>query len=388
MSSQQSYKVVELSIVMPCLNECETLATCIEKAKSYIKENNIAGEILIADNGSSDGSQEIALKHGAHIVTVSNRGYGAAILGGIETAKGRYIIIGDADDSYDFFSLTPFIEKLRQGYDLVMGNRFRGGIAKGAMPPLHRYLGNPILSFLGRLFYNIQIGDFHCGLRGFNTESIKQLGLKSSGMEFASEMVIQAALQKKRITEVPTTLSKDGRSRPPHLRTWRDGWRHLKLLLLYAPHWLYYYPGALLTVFGLFVIVLTGTGGLHLGFISFENKTFLVGCFCLLAGVQATCFGIMTNQFTARFGILTASGTSLLPKRITLDRMVLAAGIVCCVGILGVLTCMFLWGAILFGPFPNPAVDRLMTVSLTLIVMGIQLFFTGFLTGIIGSQPE
>uniref|UniRef100_I2Q7R4 Glycosyl transferase n=1 Tax=Desulfovibrio sp. U5L TaxID=596152 RepID=I2Q7R4_9BACT len=381
-------KDIELSIVMPCLNEIETLAICIEKAKSYLEAHNVCGEVLIADNGSTDGSREIAAQHGARIVAITQRGYGAALLGGIAAAKGCYVIMGDADDSYDFEHIDLFVEKLRQGYDLVMGNRFKGGIAKGAMPPLHQYLGNPVLSFLGRLFYNIPIGDFHCGLRGFNTESIRSLELRSTGMEFASEMVIQAALQKKRIAEVPTTLSPDGRSRPPHLRTWHDGWRHLKLLLLCAPHWLYYYPGGFLTIFGLLIMLFTGFGAAHVGSISFENKTFLVGCFCLLAGVQATCFGLMTSQFTVRFGIRTASSASWLPKFVTLDRMVLAAGIACTVGLFGALTCVCLWGATLFGPFPNPIVDRLMTVSLTFVAMGIQLFFTGFLTGMVGHQAD
>ena len=256
------------------------------------------------------------------------------------------------------------------------------------MPPLHRYLGNPVLSFLGRLFYRIPIGDFHCGLRGFNVESIRNMQLHCPGMEFASEMVIQAALQKKRIAEVPTTLGLDGRSRAPHLRTWRDGWRHLKLLLLCAPHWLYQYPGIILILFGLGIILSTFNGSAHIGPISFEIKTFLVGCFCLLTGVQASCFGLITLQFTSRFGIRTASETSALPKLITLDRLVLAAATVGVIGILGLLICIVLWGTVLFGPLANPAVDRLMIFSLSLIAMGIQLFFTGFLAGTVGFQSE
>lgn len=241
----------ELTILMPCLNESETLATCIMKAKAYLERSGVDGEVLVADNGSTDGSQEIARSLGARVVDVAQKGYGAALLGGIAAARGRYTIMGDADDSYDFSSLQVFVDKLRQGVDLVMGNRFRGGIAPGAMPPLHRYLGNPVLSWIGRLFFRISIGDFHCGLRGFNTEAIRRCGLKTTGMEFASEMVVKASLYGLSMAEVPTTLAKDGRSRPPHLRTWRDGWRHLCFLLTYAPHWLYMYPALALMGVGL-----------------------------------------------------------------------------------------------------------------------------------------
>ena len=222
----------ELTILMPCLNEAETLETCIKKAQTLLAKNNVNGEILIADNGSTDGSREIAAKAGARVVPIKQRGYGAALIGGCEAALGKYVIMGDADDSYDFLNLMPFLEKLREGYELVMGNRFKGGIAKGAMPPLHQYIGNPVLSFIGRLFYKSDIGDFHCGLRGYNTESIRKLGLQTVGMEYASEMVVKATLYKLKIAEVPTTLSPDGRSRAPHLRSFHDGWRHLKFLLI------------------------------------------------------------------------------------------------------------------------------------------------------------
>ena len=215
---------MELSIVMPCLNEAETITTCVEKAVSFLESHGVDGEVVVADNGSSDGSQSLAETAGARVVEVSQRGYGSALMGGILAARGRYVIMGDADDSYDFTNLMPFLERLRAGVDIVMGNRFRGGIAPGAMPPLHRYLGNPVLSFVGRLFFRSAIGDFHCGLRGFNRGSALGLGLQATGMEFASEMVVKATLAGQRIEEVPTTLSVDGRSRPPHLRSWRDGW--------------------------------------------------------------------------------------------------------------------------------------------------------------------
>jgi glycosyltransferase involved in cell wall biosynthesis len=234
---------VELTILMPCLNEAETLALCIDKAQAFLARAGIAGEVVIADNGSIDGSQAIAIAHGARVVPIAARGYGSALIGGIEAALGRYVIMGDSDDSYDFSRLDGFVERLRDGWQLVMGNRFKGGIAPGAMPPLHRYLGNPVLTGIGRLFFRSPSGDFHCGLRGFDREAILRLDLQTSGMEFASEMVIKATIAGLRMTEVPTTLSPDGRSRPPHLRSWRDGWRHLRFLLLFSPRWLFLYPG-------------------------------------------------------------------------------------------------------------------------------------------------
>jgi len=224
---------MELTILMPCLNEEETLAVCIRKAKAFLEENNIDGEILISDNGSTDGSAEIAVKEGARVVSAPAQGYGSALIKGCEEAKGKYVIMGDCDDSYDFLNLMPFLEKLREGYDLVIGNRFAGGIEKGAMPWSHRYLGNPFLSFVGRKRFHSKVRDFHCGLRGYNRESIQSLGLQTTGMEYASEMIVKAELKGLKVTEVPTTLKKDGRSRPPHLRSMRDGWRHLKFLLTF-----------------------------------------------------------------------------------------------------------------------------------------------------------
>ena len=241
---------LELSVVMPCLDEAETLATCIQKAQAALREHAIAGEIVVADNGSSDGSREIAARLGARVVPVETRGYGAALMGGIQAANGRFVIMADADDSYDFTQLMPFLAKLREGFDLVIGNRFLGGILPGAMPPLHRYLGNPVLTGIGRLFFNSPCGDFHCGMRGFRRDAVLALDLQTTGMEFASEMVVKATLLGMRVTEVPTTLSPDGRSRPPHLRSWRDGWRHLRFLMLFSPRWLFLYPGALLMLIG------------------------------------------------------------------------------------------------------------------------------------------
>ena len=226
---------MELSIVLPCLNEARTLPVCILKAKDFLTKHGIEGEIIVADNGSHDGSAELAASLGARVVAVSVRGYGAALAGGIAAARGRYVIMADADDSYDFLDDPwPLLQALRQGYALVMGNRFKGGIRKGAMPILNRYLGNPVLSGIGRLLFQIPIGDFHCGLRGFDRQKILSLNLCSSGMEFASEMIVRAAQQGLSMAEVPVTLSPDGRGRPPHLRPWSDGWRHLRLMLSLA----------------------------------------------------------------------------------------------------------------------------------------------------------
>src|SRR5215469_13786108 len=248
-SARQSHSL-ELTILMPCLNEAETVATCVRKARGFLERAGIDGEVLVADNGSSDGSPELARDAGARVVRVVEKGYGSALLGGIRAAYGKFVIMGDADDSYDFSQLDAFVNGLRAGNTLVMGHRFRGGIRPGAMPPLHRYLGNPVLSFAGRLFFSSRVGDFHCGLRGMDREAVLKLGLRAPGMEFASEMVVKATLAGWRIAEVPTVLSPAGRSRPPHLRSWRDGWRHLRFLLMMTPRWLMLYPGLSLILVG------------------------------------------------------------------------------------------------------------------------------------------
>src|SRR5579875_127760 len=265
--------VVELTVVMACLNEAETVATCVRKAVNFLAASGVDGEVLIADNGSTDGSQALAEQAGARVVDVAEKGYGNALMAGIAAARGEYVIMGDSDDSYDFTNLMPFVEALRQGADLVMGNRFKGGIAPGAMPPLHRYLGNPVLSFVGRLLFRSKIGDFHCGLRGFRRDSVLALGLQATGMEFASEMVVKATLAGQRVTEVPTTLSKDGRSRPPHLRSWRDGWRHLRFLLLFSPRWLFFLPGLALLVAGLVIGGVVAPHPFSIGAVTFDVDT-------------------------------------------------------------------------------------------------------------------
>ena len=293
----------ELTILMPCLNEAETLAVCITKARAFLERTGIDGEVLVADNGSTDGSRAIAAEHGARVVEVPVRGYGAALLEGTRQARGRFVIMGDADDSYDFTRLDAFVERLRAGDELVMGNRFKGGIVPGAMPPLHYYLGNPVLTGIGRLLFGSPCRDFHCGLRGYAKASIEALELRTLGMEFASEMVVRATLQGLRIAEVPTTLKKDGRSRPPHLRSWRDGWRHLRFLLMYSPRWLFLYPGLALLAVGLLLTALVLPGPLALGFATLDVHTLVLAAAATLLGTQTVTFAWLTKLFAINEGL-------------------------------------------------------------------------------------
>jgi Glycosyl transferase family 2 len=295
---------VELTVLMPCLNEAETVATCVRKAGQFIADYGIAGEVLVADNGSTDGSQDLARGAGARVVAVPEPGYGNALLGGIKAARGQYVIMGDADDSYDFTALMPFIERLREGADLVMGNRFKGGIAPGAMPALHRYLGNPVLSYLGRLFFRAPIGDFHCGLRGFRRHSVMGLGLEASGMEFASEMVVRATLAGQRVEEVPTTLAPDGRSRHPHLRSWRDGWRHLRFLLLSSPRWLFFIPGTVVLAAGVVITALMIPVLHSVASTALDMDTLTTGCAMIVIGFQSVLFALFAQVYTTMEGLL------------------------------------------------------------------------------------
>jgi glycosyltransferase involved in cell wall biosynthesis len=375
----------ELTILMPCLNEAETIATCIDKAHGFLARSGVAGEILIADNGSSDGSVEYALARGARVIAVTERGYGAALRAGIAAARGRYVIIGDADDSYDFSRLESFLAKLREGSDLVMGNRFAGGIAPGAMPLLHRYLGNPVLSLIGRMFFRSGIGDFHCGLRGLRRDAILALDLRTSGMEFASEMVVRAALNGLVLAEVPTTLGVDGRSRPPHLRTWSDGWRHLRFLLMFSPRWLFLYPGAALFALGLLGTLILLPGRVMLtSRLGLDEHTFLVAAIAILVGVQVVGFGVIARHFAAANGLLPRSKSlDGLMARVSLERGLLIALALMCSGIGGVAWSLWQWAALDFGPLTAPEVTRVLTLSLVLIATAVQLAFTVFLLGII-----
>lgn len=376
---------LELSVVMPCLDEAETLGTCIEKALRALQKDEIFGEVVVADNGSRDGSQELATRLGARVVHVSERGYGAALQGGIAAARGRFVIMGDADDSYDFSDLMPFVEKLREGYDLVMGNRFLGGIQPGAMPPLHRYLGNPVLTALGRLFFRSPCADFHCGLRGFRRDSVLALGLQTTGMEFASEMVVKATLLGQRIAEVPTTLSPDGRSRPPHLRSWRDGWRHLRFLLLYSPRWLFLYPGAGLMLLGLLAGLWLLPGPRTLGNVTFDVHTLLYCAAAVVIGFQSVVFAVFTKSFGMNEGFLPED-----PRALRLfDAINLEAGLVvgAALVVLGLgLTAAALsdWGAAAFGPLDPQATLRLVIPGVTALLLGFQTVLSSFFLSVLG----
>jgi glycosyltransferase involved in cell wall biosynthesis len=374
----------EVSIIMPCLNEASTLAVCIKKAHAFLKSYDIHGEIIVADNGSTDGSQTIATDHGARVVRVPERGYGAALNGGIYAAQGKYLIMGDADDSYDFTALAPFVEKLREGYDLVMGNRFKGGIKPGAMPRLNRYLGNPVLTGLGRLFFRSPVGDFHCGLRGFNKEAIQRLDLQTTGMEFASEMVVKATLHKLRIAEVPTTLSPDGRDRPPHLRRWRDGWRHLRFLLLYSPRWLFLYPGVLFVALGLVIMGALLSGPITIAGATFDIHTMLFASTAVILGLQPIAFALFSKVFAINTRLLPKDRriTSVL-KIITLERGLIWGGMLCLFGMAGSVYAVVIWGRTSFGPLVPSMTMRLAIPSVTCLAAGIQIIFASFFLSIL-----
>ncbi len=375
---------LELTILMPCLNEAETLATCIRKAMGYLERSGVTGEVLIADNGSTDGSQEIATSLGARVLPVPERGYGAALIAGIRGARGRYVIMADSDDSYDFENLDPFVAKLREGYALVMGNRFKGGIKPGAMPPLHRYLGNPVLTTIGRVFFGSPCGDFHCGLRGFDRDTILKLDLRAPGMEFASEMVVKATLQKLRITEVPTTLSPDGRSRPPHLRSWRDGWRHLRFLLVFCPRWLFLYPGLILFLGGLTGMAALLTGPAHLGAVTLDVHTLLYASAATTMGFQLTMFWVFARIHGAREGLVPEQPflTRFL-ARFGLEPALLTALGLFVLGLLLGLATVAIWGAGRFGDLGGSGTMRLAIASMTTMLLGLQLATGAFFVAVL-----
>lgn len=379
--------MTELTILMPCLNEAETLETCIIKAQGYLARAGVDGEVLIADNGSTDGSQEIATGLGARVVDVPIKGYGAALGAGIAAARGTYVIMGDSDDSYDFSALDPFVAELRAGADLVMGNRFRGGIAPKAMPPLHRYLGNPVLSAVGRVFYRTPVGDFHCGLRGFNRAAILGLHLNTPGMEFASEMVIRATLFGLDIREVPTTLKPDGRSRPPHLRSWRDGWLHLKLLLTFAPYWLFYYPGLALFGAGLIGFTALMFGPVTLGAVSFDVASLILASALIVSGFQMVCFHVLTRIFAVRFNLLPSSPRFLrFRDRISVDNACIFGGLLLLAAVLATLAGVFSWGATGFGDMVPGDIVRPAALAVVCAALGVQVITTGFLAAML-QQP-
>ncbi|HKX10889.1 MAG TPA: glycosyltransferase family 2 protein [Stellaceae bacterium] len=363
----------ELTILMPCLNEAKTIARCIRKARAFLARTGIRGEILIGDNGSSDGSQEVAIANGAHVVDVPLPGYGNALIGGIRAAHGKYIIMGDSDDSYDFGALEPFVEKLRAGYQLVMGNRFRGGIRPGAMPPLHRYLGNPVLSTIGRLFFGTPCRDFHCGLRGFDREAILGLDLQAPGMEFASEMVVKATLNKLRIAEVPTTLSPDGRGRPPHLRSWSDGWRHLRFLLLFSPRWLFLYPGLAMLVAGSLLTLWLLPGPRTIGSVTFDVHTLLYASLTLVVGFQSILFWMFATIYGMSEGMVPPDPWLVsLASIATLERGLKTAGVLLLIGLALGIYALGYWDAGGFGMLRPSETMRLVIPSSTAILLAFE----------------
>lgn len=370
---------VELSVVLPCLNEAETLETVIRKALKSFSELGVAGEVVVADNGSTDGSQDIARAAGVRVVDVPVKGYGAALRAGIESAQGTYVIMGDADDSYAMDQLGPFLEALRGGADLVMGNRFAGGIEPGAMPWLHRYVGNPVLSFLGRLFFRIPIHDFHCGMRGFRRESIRSLGLRTTGMEFASEMVVRSSLAKLKIVEVPTTLARDGRSRPPHLRTWQDGWRHLKFLLAFSPRWMFLHPSLVLLGLGVLGMTVLSFGPLTVGSVVFDVQTMVVSATAVVLGVQGTGLALATRAFATRLGLLPASvRLDRLLDRFALERGLVYGALISLLGCLFFVAAVVNWQGAGFAHLA-PGDIRIPLIGMVLVVTGAQMILVSFM---------
>jgi glycosyltransferase involved in cell wall biosynthesis len=378
---------LELSVVMPCLNEAETLASCIAKARQSMAELDICGEVIVADNGSTDGSQAIAAAMGARLVSVEARGYGNALMGGIAAARGAYIIMGDADDSYDFATLAPFVERLREGYDLVMGNRFAGQIKPGAMPALHRYFGNPLLTGIGQLLFHSQCGDFHCGIRGFRRDMVMELDLRTTGMEFASEMVVKATLHQLQIAEVPVTLSPDGRSRPPHLRSWRDGWRHLRFLLLYSPAWLFFYPGALLIALGLLVGAWLMPGPRHIRGIVLDVHTLLYAGLAIVIGFQAMLFAVLTKIFAINEGLLPEDARlRKVLRSVTLEMGLLAGCGLLLAGMAGSIYAFGAWKTQAFGSLDPIRTLRIVIPSVTLLALGCQIVLSSFFLSILRMQ--
>jgi glycosyltransferase involved in cell wall biosynthesis len=377
----------EVSVVLPCLNEAKTLAACIEQIQTTFREHHITGEVIVADNGSNDGSPAIAERMGARVVPVSSRGYGSALMGGISAAAGKFVIMGDSDCSYDFGHIPRLLEKLRAGNDLVMGNRFRGGVRPGAMRALHKYIGNPILTGIGRLFFKAPCGDFHCGFRGFSKEAYQRMGLRTTGMEFASEMVVKAALFKMRIEEVPTTLSPDGRDRAPHLRSWHDGWRHLRFLLLYSPRWLFLYPGALLILAGTLVGLWLLAGPRSMGNIILDVHTLLYAAMAILMGFQAIAFATFTKVFAISEGLLPEDPRlNRLFCFITLEVGLVVGGVLMATGLGATLYAVGVWGEGHFGALDPTQMLRVVIPAVLLLTLGFEMILSSFFLSVLGMR--
>ncbi len=378
----------EVSIVLPCLNEARTLASCIGKAQAAIGQHGLRAEIIIADNGSTDGSDQIAIRCGTRLVRVHEKGYGAVLMAGIEAARGELVIIGDADDSYDFSAIHPFVERLREGWDLAVGCRLPSGggtIAPGAMPWKHRWLGNPVLSALGRLFFRSPVTDFHCGLRAFRRTAYQGLQLQTTGMEFASEMIVKATLHGLRITEIPITLHKDGRDRPPHLRSWRDGWRHLRFMLLYSPAWLFLIPGGMLLLLGTVVSAILVGGAVHIGGIGFDTSTLLVASMTVILGYQVIVFGIISKVFAISEGLRPPDPVmDRLYRVVNLEVGIVAGLVLVGGGLASLLGALLYWRSKGFGPLDYSVSQPIIIPGVTAIVLGLQTVFSSFLLSVFG----
>lgn len=375
----------QLSIVFPCLNEAETVGNCVRKATEALRKYHVRGEVIVADNGSTDGSKDIASSEGARIVEVAERGYGSALRAGIRSARADYILMADCDDSYDVTHFDHFLQPLHAGADLVMGNRFRGEIRPGAMPFLHRYLGNPVLTWVGRLFFRSQCGDFHCGIRAFRKEAVERMDLRSTGMEFASEMVVKASLLGMNVAEVPTTLSRDGRSRPPHLRTWRDGWRHLRFLLMYSPRWLFLYPGILLVAAGLIGCALLLPGPRVFHGIGFDVHTLLYAFISVLLGFQLITFATFTKVFAITEGLLPKDPRLTRAFRwINLESGLVVGGFLIAIGLSASIWAMSHWVRESFGALNPVQMMRVVMPAVFCLTFGTQIVFSSFFLSILG----
>jgi glycosyltransferase involved in cell wall biosynthesis len=384
-ATAQAEETLELSIVIPCLNEAATIAHVVRTARESIERLGIAGEIVVADNGSSDGSQALAQEQGARVVRVVERGYGSALAGGIAAARGRYVIMGDADGSYDFSRLEPFVEELRGGYDLVVGNRFRGGIESGAMPWLHRHLGNPVLSLIGRRFFGTPCGDIYCGLRGFDRDKILGLDVRARGMEFAIEMVVKATMQNLRVTEVPTTLATDAEGREPHLRTWRDGWRSVRLMLLYSPRWLFLYPGLFLLLVGTIAMVLLAPGQRAIGGVHFDVSTMLYAGLAIIIGLQSVYFYVTARWYGIVEGLLPDDPRlRRLLGTVTLEVALVAGLVLFAVGLGLSIYAFKTWSRTGFGQLNYPHTLRIVIPGATLIMCGIQTILSALFLSVLG----
>jgi glycosyltransferase involved in cell wall biosynthesis len=376
---------MEFTILMPCLDEASTVETCIHKARDYLQRHGISGEVVVADNGSNDGSQNIAIAAGARLVQVEGKGYGAALIGGIKAAQGRYVIMADADDSYDLANLDGFVEGLRRGFELVVGNRFTGKIMPGAMPFLNRYVGNPALSYIGRRLFASPVGDFHCGIRGFDRDAILSLNLRAAGMEFASEMVVKASLANLSIAEVPTILHPDGRGRAPHLRPWRDGWRHLRFMFLRSPKWLFLYPGLLLALLGFIGAALVTVRARSLfGLFTLDINALLYFSVATILGLQIAYFGLFAIAIAKRFriGIMLGFPERLVGWAGSASGVLTGASLVI-VGLSGVILAVVEWGHASFGPLVPSQMMRTTIPAVSVLAIGMQVLFGAFLLGFV-----